>query len=283
MEAKLDERIIELPETHFSKREDRDLPAVVESGNAGSLIQAISRAAADPRTDMDKMERLFVMHQKIMAQQAETAFNAAMAKAQAKIETVVRNRKNTHISSTYADLAAINKVITPLYTEEGLSVSFDSARQIIGPDGTPVPPPTEGLRRTVAIVSHAAGHSRLHYIDLPPDDAGAQGKVNKTQVQAAGSTNSYARRYLVCMIFNVTTEDDADGNDTKRKGMPIEQYNEFAKRIEEQTTKEKAKAVYTEAIKVCVTFQDVGAAELLKAILVQHGEFIDNANKASAK
>jgi hypothetical protein len=44
--------------------------------------------------------------------------------------------------------------------------------------------------------------------------------VNKTQVHALGSTSSYARRYLVCMIFNVTTEDDNDGNRRKDEVEP---------------------------------------------------------------
>jgi len=73
------------------------------------------------------------------------------------------------------------------------------------------------MRRTVAIVTHAAGHNKRHHIDLPPDDSGAKGNVNKTGVQAAGSTNAYARRYLSLMIFNVSTEDDNDGN-TAGKG-----------------------------------------------------------------
>lgn len=167
---------------------------------ATSLLEAITNAASNPQTDIEKMERLFAMHQKMVTAEAEAAFNAALSRAQAKILPVANNAANTQTNSRYAKLAAINKAITPIYTAEGLSISFDSADA------------PQGLMRTLAIVSHAQGHSRQYHLDLPPDDVGAKGTVNKTQVHALGSTSSYARRYLVCMIFNVTTEDDNDGN-----------------------------------------------------------------------
>lgn len=173
--------------------------------NATSLLQAITGAASNPQTDIEKMERLFAMHQKMVAQEAEAAFNGAMARAQANIVPVANNAANSQTNSRYAKLAAINKAITPIYTAEGLSISFDSADA------------PQGLMRTVAIVSHAQGHTRSYHLDLPPDDVGTKGVVNKTQVHALGSTSSYARRYLVCMIFNVTTEDDNDGNRRERK------------------------------------------------------------------
>lgn len=180
-------------------------PAEIVQSNATSLLQAITGAASNPQTDIEKMERLFAMHQKMVAQEAEAAFNAAMSRAQANIVPVANNAANTQTNSRYAKLAAINKAITPIYTAEGLSISFDSGEA------------PQGLMRTIAIVSHAQGHSRSYHLDLPPDDVGAKGTVNKTQVHALGSTSSYARRYLVCMIFNVTTEDDDDGNKGGRR------------------------------------------------------------------
>ena len=178
--------------------------ALVAPSNATSLLQAITSAASNPQTDIEKMERLFAMHQKMVATEAEAAFNNAMARAQAHIVPIANNAANDQTNSRYAKLAQINREIIPIYTAEGLSISFDSA------DGP------QGLMRTIAIVSHAQGHSRQYHLDLPPDDSGAKGTINKTKVHAIGSTSSYARRYLVCMIFNVTTEDDNDGNRNKR-------------------------------------------------------------------
>jgi hypothetical protein len=93
--------------------------AVVPHSNATSLLQAITSAASNPQTDIEKMERLFAMHQKMVAQEAEAAFNGAMARAQANIVPVANNAANSQTNSRYAKLAAINKAITPIYTSEG--------------------------------------------------------------------------------------------------------------------------------------------------------------------
>jgi hypothetical protein len=192
-----------VPETSYSKR---DAPVVQHPQAATSLVQALAAAAQDPRTDMDKMERLWAMHQSMVKQQAEAEFNGAMARAQAKIQPIATDRENDHTHSRYATLKAINKVIGPIYSAEGLAVSFDTETKN---DADPIP---EGEIRTVAYVSHSGGHTRRYHIDLPPDDVGAKGNTNKTKVQAKGSTNEYARRYLTRMIFNLATGDDTDGN-----------------------------------------------------------------------
>ena len=210
--AKDAERVIELPAGSFSRAEDRALPAIAPSaGNAGSLLQAIERVASNPAMDIDKVERLFAMHQQLKAKEAEAAFNDAMAKAQSEIQPVVNNATNDHTRSSYAKLEQIDRAITPVHTKFGLSVSYDTETKN---DADPVP---IGMLRTVAIVAHSAGHSRRYHIDLPPDDAGSQGKVNKTGVQARGSTNAYARRYLKLGIFNVSTFDDKDGNKQRER------------------------------------------------------------------
>ena len=192
---------IELPQRHFSLR-TTDAPA---QASPDSLLHAITIAASNPAMDIEKMERLFAMHERLVKAQAEQAFNAAMARAQAAIEPITRNKMNTHTQSWYADLAAINEAIVPIYTAEGLSVTFDTETQN---DADPIAP---GTIRVTAIVGHAAGFSRRYHMDLIPDGAGVQGRANKTGVQASGSTNTYGRRYLIKMIFNIADEDN-DGN-----------------------------------------------------------------------
>jgi hypothetical protein len=42
---------------------------------------------------------------------------------------------------------------------------------------------------------------------------GPKGNQNKTATHGFGSTMSYGRRYLICLIFNITlTNEDQDGN-----------------------------------------------------------------------
>lgn len=231
--------------------------AVIPQSNATSLLQAITTAASNKDVDLDKFERLLALHKEMVAREAEAQFNAAMARAQAKIVPIANNALNSQTNSRYAKLAAINKAIVPIYTAEGLAISFDSGKAEIAE-----------WHRTVATVSHAAGHSKSYHLDLPLDDAGAKGTVNKTKVHATGSTNSYARRYLVCMIFNVTTEDDNDGNGTgKILGEGARADYEAA--IEALVDRPSADKLWEEIVKACDKAGDVRAYRELKAKLLE--------------
>lgn len=240
----------------------KKLPAVVTTGHATSLLQAITAAASNPQTDIEKMERLFKMHQAMVAQEAEASFNGAMARAQAKIVPVANNAANSQTNSRYAKLAAINKAITPIYTAEGLSISFDT-----GDSGRP------DLQRTIATVSHAAGHSRSFHLDLPMDDVGAKGVVNKTKVHATASSNSYARRYLSCMIFNVTTEDDDDGNGAGGKVMNEDVRLDYESAIAAAVDAEGLSTLWKQIVAVCrQTPKDKDSYGSLKALVADKGK-----------
>lgn len=205
-----EERLIHVEESRAQRVDHAVQPLVAQNGNATSLLAAIITATNNGRLDMDQVERLWAMHQSIKMQEAEAAFNAAMARAQASMLPIATDRANDHTHSRYATLKAINKKIVPIYSAEGLSVTFNTETKN---DADPIP---TGELRTVGLVAHSAGFSRRYHIDLPPDEAGSAGKVNKTKVQAKGSTNEYARRYLMRMIFNLATGDDRDGNPPDR-------------------------------------------------------------------
>lgn len=133
--------------------------------------------------------------------QAKKDYFAAMSKCQAELPVVTKTKKNTHTNSTYADLAAIEDQAMPIIHQHGFAVSFQ-------PDGYN----DKGELRIRWEISHEAGHARDGIGEIPVDGAGSQGKVNKTGTQAFGSTATYGRRYLLCMLFNISTGDDVDGN-----------------------------------------------------------------------
>lgn len=243
------EKSLIVVESSARKEEPPHLPAT-------TLVQALAAAASDPRTDMDKMERLFKMHQAMLAQQAETAFNTAMARAQEKILPVANNATNDHTKSRYAKLAAINRAITPLYTAEGISISFDNADS-----------PKPDHYRIIALVSHSGGHTRQYHIDLALDKVGLQGNANKTAVQATGSTNSYARRYLMCLIFNISTEDDNDGN-KDAKEMGADRRESFAEQIAKLTDLKSADVLWATIASECTKARDVQAYDELQTAFV---------------
>ena len=180
--------------------ESETLVQVEKVGGGAAILSVIERAATDPNVDIDKMERLLDMHHQMIDRDAEQQFNISMTAAQSGMTAVAHNSENKQTSSNYADLAAIDKAIRPVYTSNGFSLSF-------GTDDCPIP----DYMRVVCDVSHAGGHTRRYQVDMPLDAAGIKGTPNKTKTHAHGSTMSYSQRYLTKLIFNLTTEDD-DGN-----------------------------------------------------------------------
>lgn len=185
------------------KNDQSQAPAIRDE--ASSLIQVIARAATDPDVDIDKMERLFAMHERITQRDQEKLYNEAMAAAQAEIPEIIKTGYNTHTKSKYEKLEDVLEAITPAATRYGFAISFGS-----------LPPQQKGFYCVTALVSHQGGFSRDYQVELPADGGGLKGGANKTGIHAFGSTMTYARRYLLKLIFNIATRDD-DGNAAGQK------------------------------------------------------------------
>jgi hypothetical protein len=167
-------------------------PAAV--AKASDLLGVIAQAVTDPRMDVDKMERLLAMHEKIVFEQHRTAFFAALARLAPKLPEIGKHGQSHH--GNYARLEDIDRAIRPLLAEEGFALSFDSQSV----DG--------GKIRVICRLSHTEGHSETKQIDLPVDNSGS-----KNGAQAAISTVSYGRRSLTKMFFNlIEAGEDDDGN-----------------------------------------------------------------------
>jgi hypothetical protein len=152
---------------------------------------------------IDVIERLTALQEKALARDAEMEFNLAMNAAQAELGRIAPDLNNPQTHSRYASYAALDKVLRPIYTRHGFSLSFDSGESLI-PD-------------TVLIccyVSHSAGHTRKYQgPPMPADGKGAKGGDVMTKTHATGAAMSYGMRYLLKFIFNVAVgEDDTDGN-----------------------------------------------------------------------
>lgn len=165
------------------------------------LIHVIAEAASNPAIDVDKMERLWAMHEKLKNRADEEAFNAAMSRAQSEMGRVSADAANQQTRSTYATYAALDKAIRPIYTKHGFSISFNEG------EGAP-----EGHARILAYVA-CGGHTRTYKLDMPNDGKGAKGGDVMTKTHATGSAHTYGRRYLLKDIFNIAIgENDDDGN-----------------------------------------------------------------------
>lgn len=185
-----------------ARREELSAPVQTEEPSATNMLAMIERAAGNPAIDVDKMERLLALHERIVQRQSETAFNSSLAAAQQEMPRIQRDAKNPSTNSLYARLESLNKEAVPIYTKHGFSLSFGTAESKL----------TDSVMVT-CVVSHKDGFSRSYQCDIPLDIAGAKGNLNKTRTHGFGSTLSYGRRYLTLLIFNISlVNEDDDGN-----------------------------------------------------------------------
>lgn len=173
----------------------------VVAADGASLMAIISRAASDPNTDIEKLERLMGLYERISGRQAEQSFNEGMNGAQADLRAVAADANNPQTKSKYASYPALDRAVRPVYAQHGFSLSFDTG------DGAP----PEHIR-VLCHVAHTGGHTRTYHVDMPADGKGAKGGDVMTKTHAAGAAMSYGQRYLLKLIFNIAVGDDRDGN-----------------------------------------------------------------------
>lgn len=185
--------------TALAERTD-SLPATVEP--VGNPLAAI---LSDPKQlqeiPVDTVERLFAIDRELRADHARQAFAAAMNRLQGRMTPVHKAARNPQTGSMYAKAESVEKMLNPLLSDEGFSVSCSTVEPVI----------TDCLRYCMT-VRHLAGHEERHYLDAPIDDKGIKGSPTKTKLHGMGSTMTYCRRYLLTQVFGVQLSEDADGN-----------------------------------------------------------------------
>lgn len=157
-----------------------------------STLLMLDKIMLDPKGSVEMMKEIVDLQERIFDKNAENAFNAAMVQCQIEMAPIVGDSHNKQTDSYYAKLEIITKAIKPIYTKHGFCLCFGEADC-----------PKENWIRTVCEVSHIGGFSKKFHKDLPMDDAGIKGNVNKTPVHAAASTSSYGKRYVTVDIFNL--------------------------------------------------------------------------------
>jgi len=166
-------------------------PPVAEGA---TLLQVISRAASDQGTDVEKMERLMAMYERIEAKRAEAAYASALSDMQDALPAIGERGKakvNGEVRYTFALWEDINTAIKPVLKAHGFALSFRTDF-------------TDGISIT-AVLSHRAGHSERTTIKLPADSSGS-----KNAVQAVASSVSYGKRYTAGALLNLTSHGEDD-------------------------------------------------------------------------
>ena len=160
------------------------------TADSTAIIQVIERAALNPDVDIDKMERLLQMQERVMDRQAMMAYSTAMAAMQTELPSI-EERGQTN-NGCYATLEDIVDTVRPILQKHGFAVSFRIKTQ------------ERGIQVT-GVLMHKDGHREETSMLLPADMSG-----NKNAVQAFGSSTSYGKRYVLSALLNITTRGQDD-------------------------------------------------------------------------
>jgi len=162
---------------------------------SSAIMDFIQRAASDASVDIDKLERLIIMSERMQAKSAEQAFNASMAQMQSEIPTVAETGMNSHTKNSYATLDDINYTMRDIMRRHGFAIMFKVEHTGAGINVT-------------GILTHSAGHREQTSMLLPIDTGSG-----RNAVQAVGSSTTYGKRYVMCALLNITTGDPRDADD----------------------------------------------------------------------
>jgi hypothetical protein len=196
-----------------------------------SLLPAIIGLAKDPSVDVAKLDALLKMQAQMEERDAKREAVEAFTKLSADLPRVKKNgtislidrQGNDKGSIAFAKWEDMDKVIRPLLTANGFTLSFDSTTREGG-----------GLVITGELM-HRSGHVRTATIPLPLDSG-----PGRNNLQAVGSTLSYGKRYCAEMLLNIVREgEDDDGHAAGLRFISGEEVEQLQKLIEETGTDER--------------------------------------------
>jgi len=166
------------------------------------LLQVIARAARDPTVDLDRMERLLVMHERLNARKAAQEFVEAMARFKAKAPTIMKDKLVSFphkdgddvTSYRHATLGAVCEAICIGLGEVGISHRWELKQ-------------AEARIEVTCVLTHTGGHSERTMLNGAPDASG-----KKNTIQQVASTVTYLERYTLLAATGMATKDqDNDG------------------------------------------------------------------------
>lgn len=159
-------------------------------------VGMFERLAINPDVDVEKLERLIGMQERVMANEAKAAFTAAFVRLQGSLPEV-HKRGRSH-QGNYALFEDIQRAIRPVLDDHGFTLNYLTSFE-------------DATIKVTAVLSHEDGHSQETSFVTRPDDSG-----KKNSIQAQGSAQSYGMRYSTLALLGITVtgmDDDGVGSE----------------------------------------------------------------------
>ena len=187
-------------------RDDKELAVIPAAPVSTELVLMFERLAKDPSVDVEKLERLIAMQERIVNLNAKAEFDAAFAQMQGEIPTITEKGEiivDGKLRSTYATNEDIQEAVKPMLQRHGFALRFRNEAQ-------------EGKLKLIGILSHRSGHSEEDEFVTSADHSG-----KKNDIHAIGSARSYGQRYTTIALLNIASRgQDDDGEKSGRPEVP---------------------------------------------------------------
>ena len=177
----------------------REVTPMEAPSGATLTPMAMIASALERGSDVEVLERLFALHERVEAANARKAFDAAFAAAKGEVPILEKNRRVQFTSSKgmtdywHEDLAEVTEKVGPVLARHGLSHRFRAERK-------------DARVIVTCIIAHRDGYSEETTLDGPLDDSG-----NKNNHQAVASAVTYLQRTTLKAALGLAAAKDDDG------------------------------------------------------------------------
>lgn len=163
----------------------------------------------------------------------------ALTSAQGSMEKASKDSKNPHFKSSYADITSMIDASQKYLSENGISFTSSVV-------------PIDGSFFLIGSLMHTSGEWIRTYIPL---------LMGKNDMQALGSSITYARRQALSSLCNIATEDD-DGSKAKEEPKSFKRTESFA-------TEEEISEIRSVISKISVIDSDFSETKVVEACRIQ--------------
>lgn len=244
---------------------------------ADPMIGMIERVVMSPDANLEKLERMLAMKERMDAQNARIAFSRALSAARAEIPPIIKDATVDFVSAKgrthykHETLAGIARVIDPILSAHGLSYRFRT-----GQDGA--------LVTVACIIAHADGYSEETALSGLPDGSGS-----KNSFQAVGSAVTYLQRYTLKAALGLSAEVDDDGQAASPRSEPKRDFerevSDAIRAMDRETAMESLAALFTDlnrrsrdvaADHRVIAAKDAAKARIASGAKAVTGEIVDD-------
>jgi len=178
---------------------------VLVKQNETNSVDLLLNKAVEKGASVEVLERLFMLHEKVQASKAKSAFTVAMSDLQGKLP-IVRKLKQGH-AAAFAPIEDVLDMTKEVIKKSGFSYRWDTVQK-------------ENEITVSCIATHIQGHSETTSMTSETEEVvkgNTSGKATKSAPQRAASTITFLKRYTFINMFGIILAgEDFDGRSERQ-------------------------------------------------------------------